>query len=315
MRALVFLALVGTAAPAFAEDSFEAAAQNAQRIGRIDDLVWALTATCESGNDIQQRQCRQVRNTRAKQLAGATLLVEGDRDAFTVGTWNAQKKSATVTLSSCIRCGGVDVEGKSWFVSGSRPANDPVRFAAGKLVAPSLSDSSRTFPDDASTKKYAAAYATAKVQFLVKVPASFKWSESTRQGITLDVVGYRVYSPCDGSVVISSPASGPGDVDKKACAGIPEGGEVDELTPAMIRETLKPVLDGAKDCQEKHGDGGSGKVRLSIGPDGKVQSTELQGGLANTETGKCIDSMVKKTAFPRSKKPKTQCAVPIALPQ
>ena len=48
MRALVILALLAT--PAFADDTFEAKADGAQRIKHIDDVVWAFTAACDANN-------------------------------------------------------------------------------------------------------------------------------------------------------------------------------------------------------------------------------------------------------------------------
>ena len=104
---------------AHADDTFEAKAANAQRIRHLENVVWALTAPCDAGDDTQQRQCR-TRATRAQaELIGTTLLVDADIDAFDVGAWSAQKKSVPVTLSSCIRCGGVDLDGKTWFIVGA----------------------------------------------------------------------------------------------------------------------------------------------------------------------------------------------------
>ena len=318
MRGLLIVSLVGVAMPgiARAEDTFDAAAASAQRVTRIDDAVWALTAKCDQGTDTQQRQCRRLRDARAAELRGATLLVEGDRSAFTVGAWSAAKKSAPITLTSCIRCGGIDVEGKTWFVAGTREVNAAPRFQNGKQVAPMLNETSRTFADEAAAKKYASSLATAKIDFVLRVPPSPVWTDSTRQGIAFEVVAYRVYSPCDGSVVVANPKAGPGEVDKRACAGIPPVGvEVDELTPAMIKESIRPTLDAARaSCFEKFGATGSGKLKLQIGPDGAITGSRVEGALANSETAVCIETAIKNAKLPRSKKPKTQCAVPIALP-
>jgi hypothetical protein len=145
-RTLIFAMVLGMAGVAHADDSFETKAQGAQRIGSIEGLVWTFTASCDDGDDTEQRQCRKVRDARAAELAGATLLVEGDKKAF------------------------------------------------AKTVA------------------------NARVQLLVKVPAKPKTQAGGKPAIALDVVGYRVIVPCDGSVVLASPASGPVDADKKQCA-------------------------------------------------------------------------------------------------
>lgn len=315
LRSLVILSVLGVASPAAAEDTFEQLAQTAQRVKRIDDLVWALTAKCDAGNDTQQRQCRRLRDARATELKAATLLIEADRDAFSVGAWNAAKKSAPISIKACIRCGGIDVDGKSWFVAGTRDANQPPRFQANKQVGNLLEESAKTFADAASAKKYATSLANAKVQFVVRVPAAPVWTDANRQGIAFEVLAYRVVSPCDGAIVMAKPKSGPGEVDKRACAGIPAAGvEVDSLTPAMIKEVLTPTLDAAKSaCVAKHGGKGTGKLKLQIGPDGRITDSRVEGELADTETARCIEAAVRNVGLPRSKKPKTSCTVPLSL--
>jgi len=317
MRSLVILSVLGLvpATSAFADDSFETLAQSAQRVKRVDDLVWALTAKCDAGNDTQQRQCRRLRDARATEVKGATLLIEADHDAFTVGAWSSTKKSSPLSVTACIRCKGIDVDGKSWFVAGTRETNQPPRFQAGKQVGATLEESTKTFADSASAKKFADSVATAKVQFVVRVPAAPVWTDSNKQGIAFEVLAYRVYSPCDGGVLMAKPKSGPGDVDKRACAGIPAAGqEVEQLTPAMIKEVITPTLEAAKSaCVAKHGGKGSGKLKLQIAPDGRITESHIEGELADTDTARCIEAAIRNVGLPKSKKPKTNCVVPINL--
>lgn len=199
-----FVALAALATPAAADDTFEAKAAGAQRIGHVENLVWALTTSCDAGDDTQQRQCRRVRDSRVAELAGATLLVEADRDALRVGAWNAQKKSVPIELAACVRCAGVEVGGTTY------------RVVAGKDAA--LYDNARPFGDEAAAKAFVQSLANARVQLLVTVPANPKTVVGGKPAISLALVGYRVYAPCDGSVVVASPASGPVAPDKKSCA-------------------------------------------------------------------------------------------------
>src|ERR1700690_1961988 len=101
MKALVIVVLLGVATTAAAEDSFETKAAGAVRIHRIENVVWAFTAPCDTGDEVQQRQCRQVRDARASELLHATLLVDADADAFDVGAWDPKKKSVPLALSAC----------------------------------------------------------------------------------------------------------------------------------------------------------------------------------------------------------------------
>jgi hypothetical protein len=212
--ALLVALLMSISTLAHADDSFEAKAQGAKRVQHLDSVVWALTATCDAGDDTQQRQCRHVRDARLAELAGATLLVDGEHDAFQVGNWSQAKKSIPMTLSACIRCGGVEVEGKTWYIVA---LGMPFHFEGGKLKAGTFHDNARTFPDEGSATAWAKAAAHARVQLLAKIPPKPRWTESGKTGIALDVVAYRVYTPCDGAIVTSNPPSGPAEADKNQC--------------------------------------------------------------------------------------------------
>ncbi len=218
MRALLATLLVlGAAHRVEADDTFDARAKSAQRVRHVDDLVWAFAAPCDAGTDINQRQCRRLRDTRAKQLAGATLLVEAEREAFAIGPWSAQKKSMELVLSACVRCSGVELDGKTYYVAGIKDGGPAPRFEGGKLRVGQLLDNARTFPNEAAAKKFVEAAKPARIQLLVKVPAKPSWNDGDKRGIVLDVVGYRVYSPCDGNVIVASPKSASVEGDRKAC--------------------------------------------------------------------------------------------------
>ena len=316
MRALLITSMLVAATPALADDTFEAKAQGAQRINRIENVVWALTAPCDAGDDTQNRQCRKVRDTRAAELAGATLLVDADREAFDIGAWSAQKKSMPLALAACVRCSGVELDGKTYYVVANKDGNPAPRLKAGKVEAGQLTDIAKQFPDENSAKAFAKANANARVQLVAKLAAKSKSVVDGKPVIHLDVLAYRVFSPCDGSVVLASPKSGPGDADKKQCgpiAGGKDGAEVDALTPAMINDAMKPVVEQANLCYVKHGVAGQAKLKITIAADGSVSKYEQQGDFVYTPTGNCIDAAMTKASFPRSKKTKTSLSYPLKL--
>jgi hypothetical protein len=301
MRAII-AAILLVAGAAHADDTFEAKAQGAQRVRRIETVVWALTATCDKGDDTENRQCRHLRETSGAALAGATLLVDGDTDAFDVSTYDAKKKSVGVTLSPCIRCGGVDVDGKAW----------PITGGGGKLY-----ESAKSFADEAAAKAWLKSIGNAHVQFLVKVPAR-PIDGPKASMVKLDIVGYRVSASCTGSIVLASPPSGPAEPDKHACRAVAAepapGPAVPALTPAIVSEAMKPVVEAAKACFEKFGVVGKGKLKLTITDGGLISRYEQQGDLVDTPTGACIDKAVENARFPPSGKPKTTISYPISLP-
>ena len=296
MRALAVLLLL--AGVAHADDTFEAKAQGAQRVKRIENVVWTLTATCDKGNDTENRQCRRVRDTRAGELAGATLLVDADADAFDMGAFDAKRKSLTLSLTPCIRCAGVEVEGKTYVVSGG----------SAKLY-----DNAKAFSDEAAAKAWAKSIGNARVQMLVKVPAK-PVSGTT---VKLDIVGYRVWAPCDGTIVVANPPSGPAEADKKACRAVAaepaEGPPVAALTPAVVTEAMKPAVEAAQKCFEKLGVAGKAKLKITVAGDGTIARYEQQGDFANTPTGACIDKALEKARFPANGKQKTTISFPITL--
>jgi hypothetical protein len=320
MKTLVIAAIALAPSTALAEDSFESRAQGATKISRTDDLVWAMTASCDKGDDTQQRQCRIVRDRKAKQLAGATLLIDGDADALEIGKWSAPKKSVTVLLSACVRCGGIDVDGKPWFVMGASIGTPAPRFEGNKLRAGVLYDNSRQFPDEAAATAWTKAMATAKLQLLVKVPAETKrrFAVSGKDGLALDIVAWRVINPCDGAVVISSVPSSSIEPDKKACVAtggvvIPPEASIDALTPAMVSDAMKPVVAAARGCFEKFRMSGKAKIEITILADGTVEKFEQKGDFDGSPTAKCIDDAMGKVTFPKTKKPKTKIGFPVTL--
>ncbi len=318
MRTFLILCVVaGASQIARADETFETKAGSALRIHRIENVVWALTAACDKGDDTEQRQCRKVRDTRVAELSGTTLLLDADNDAFDVGAWNAAKKSVPITLSACIRCAGVELEGKTWFLTGAGP-----KFDGGKLKTALLYDNAKAFNDEDSAKAFAKQVAAAKVQFVVKIPAKPKWTVEGKPGLSFDVVGYRVFDPCDGSIVGASPPSGPVEADKKTCAPAAAAPaeapkdtrpKLEALTTAMIQDAMAPVVEASGKCFEQYGVAGRAKLKLTIAGDGTVAKYEQQGDFANTPTGACIDAAAKNVTFPRSRKAKTTISYPLIL--
>jgi hypothetical protein len=315
-RTLLSLAAVAAGAGAArADDTFEAKAAGARRVHRVENLVWALTATCDKGDDTEQRECRVVRDRRVAQLAGATLLVDADQDAFDAQPYDAQKKSTQLTMAACIRCSGVTLEGKTWYVFGS---TTPPHVEGDKVRGPRIGDTSKQFDNEAAAAAWAKQVASARVQMLVRVPAKpTGWSQGGKLGLALDILAYRVVAPCDGSIVMANIQSGPGDKDPKACAPIStakaSGDKVDELTLTVIKDSLEPVFTASDKCFQKFTIAGTAKLKFTVGADGSIEKYEQQGDFAGTPTGECIDRAVKTVTFPRSKKGRTSFTFPLDL--
>lgn len=314
MRSLLIALALAAPSVTFAQ-AFEATAETAQRVSRIEDVVWTFTAPCTAGDDVQQRQCRLVRDGRQQALAGALLLVDGDSAALEIAKWNPQKKSLAITVSSCIRCGGVDVEGKKWFVTGNGSAP---RFEKDRLRTHVLRDTALPFPDEAAATAWAKPLANARVQYLVKVPARPRWTAGGNTGFGLEVVGFRVINACDGAIVVANPASAPVAGDKAACSADapppkPVDTRIDALTSEHILAVMRPVVEAANGCFARYKVSGTATLAMTVDGDGRVTDYAQKGDFAGTPTAACIDVLAKKVRFPPSKKPSTPITFPIVL--
>ena len=318
MRALLAAIAIVAATPiaAHAEDAFEVKATGAPIVNDLGELVWALTATCDRGTDTEQRQCRHVRDARAAALAGQTLSIDAEPDALHVGAWNPTKKSISLTLTACVSCGGLQVDDKTLYVvAGNAP-----HVEAGRVKATVLQEVSRPFSDEAAAKAWLKTLRRLRVQLLLKVPEKVKWKIDGKEGVLLDVVGYRVITPCDGGVVFSDPPTLPLDPDKARCraataevADISTGSGPDSLSQSMVQTAMKPVVDAADACFEHYGVAGTLKLMITIASDGTVIDTQQVGEFQDTPTGKCVERAMAKVSFPRTKKGRTVIGYPIVL--
>jgi hypothetical protein len=311
MRTLTLLiaACLGSLAPslAHADDTFEAKATGARKLAHVDDIVWALTAPCDQGDDSQQRQCRALRDRSARELAGQTLLVDADNSALDLGAWDAARKSVSVALSSCIRCEGVTSEGKTWYITGGAP-----KLEGGKLRGPPLYDTARQFATPETAAAWLKAVQHHKIELVVKVPAKPRWSFNGKDGVGLDVIAYRVLTPCNGTVVIANPASQNAAPDKAACAA--GAAAVVALTSELIEESMQAPMSVIKACAKREKAAGKGKLELTIADDGTIAAYEQVGDFVGQPIGACIDKAMKGVTFPRSAKPRTKIGYPIVLP-
>jgi hypothetical protein len=199
------------------------------------------------------------------------------------------------------------------------------RFAAGKLKTALGHDNARGFPDETAAKAWGQSVANARVQLVVKLAAKPRFTVDGKSGLAFDLLAYRVIAPCDGSIVVAKPASGPAEPDKARCTQAapqpsepaetkPEPAKLEALTPGMIQEAMKPVFDAAQACHEKYGVTGKAKLRITVTGEGAIAKYEQQGDFVGTPTGQCIDDAAKAVTFPRTRKPKASFSYPIPLP-
>jgi hypothetical protein len=326
MRLPVLAALIALAVPAVAaadtNSPWDEAAKDATRIRKLDRVVWALTATCEQGDDLNQRQCRILRDAAAAKLRGKKVIISVT-GAVEIGAWDAAKKSTPITVRGCASCDGIEVDGQKWYVVTNKAAP---KISGDKVVAAALLETDKAFANDALSSGWKdSAGPRLRTELILTVPADEKkavWNRDGARGLAVEVLGYRVYDACDGSIVASEPDSQNGPSDRKTCGkdvAKPKGDTgptepiYDELSKDQILASLRPAVDEAKACFDTYGVAGDAKVKITIGADGSILAEEQKGDFVGTDTGKCIDAAIKKAKFPKSKKPKTTISYPVTL--
>lgn len=198
MRALVVALALAAPAIAHAETWDELAAR--ARPARIEQVAWATATTCKRADAVEERQCKQLRDRALAGLRGQQLIVAIEPEALVVGPWNQATQSVALQLTGCLRCKApVDVDGMPWTV---------------QVGAAPLYDNAKQFSSEATATAWIKALASTRGEAIVRIPDKRDASKPT---LTLELFGYRVVTPCDGGVVIASPAAQNLVPDKAAC--------------------------------------------------------------------------------------------------
>ncbi len=322
LASALFLApLVFSGASAALADGFDDKVKAARPIldaKSMSALFWSQQADCSANkNDLLRRQCEGVRNERKRRVASETYVVDVGAEALDIVA-DAKKMSVQVNLRSCLWCGS---DGPVVIGKGAHKVD------AGKVQAAVLGGASKTFKKSGMAQHWATYVATRlKAQMLVKVPVALDtFKAGAREGYKVDVVGYRLYDPCQGDVVAASPKSAKGPVVASACkdepkyAGDPKVAKVpkivhpDRLSPAQIKAAMKHALAQTRACYEAYGIEGMATFKMIIAGNGKLAKSEQLGDFKGTPTGICLDKAIEAVSFPKSKKKATPITYPIVL--
>jgi hypothetical protein len=310
--------------------TFDDVSKGATRLDRdgIGGVLWSLNASCEAGDDLEQRQCKAIKVARAKKVAGRSFIVPGDASAFVVGAWDAKKKAVPLMLSGCVACAEpISIAGKPLYVVSNKAAPT---FKGSVAAAATIHETTRQFKSEEEALKWRTEVVPRlKTEFVVTIAGeNAKWKRESKEGIAVAIVGFRVYDPCDGKIVCASPKSSRAAVDKVACGDAVVEGEAEEkkpkevkpkekipeeLTAAQIKAAMKPVKDAADQCFADYGVAGDAKLHVTVAADGSVLSVEVKGDFAGTPTGTCLEDAVKATTFPKTQKSKQSFKYPIVL--
>jgi hypothetical protein len=327
--------VVALAAPAAAQPAtkFEDLASQAVKVPgprAFAGLLWSYVAACEgTAGSLARRQCEGLRKARQAQLAGKTFAVPADATAFSAGEWDEAKKSAPLVLTSCVVCSsGLAIDGRQLFVVGNSAAPT---VGGGAVQAARIHESALPFKDAGALAKWKKDVAPRlRTEMIVRVADGGKvWSKGDVAGFNVELLGFRVYDPCNGGVVFASPESSGAPADKQACSGepvvedttpkpdVPVGPVAPKLptklTTAQIQTALRPATEASQLCYDSYGVAGQANFHITIDGSGNVIGVEQEGDFVDTPTGTCLEKAVRASKFPETAKKRTTVAYPFIL--
>jgi len=311
------IGLVALAPAARADATFEELAAKAAVLSPADlaGMVWSLTAPCDQGDLTAIRRCTIVRDRRAAELRAGTWFVNAEPGAFSISAYSADTADVTLNLAGCVACN--QPVGGLYIVSNKAAPS----FTGEVAVAASVHQTTRSFGDEGQATRWTKRAIASKSQFVVRIAdaAGGLFERDGHKGLALEILGYRVYEPCEGTIVSASPTAAPVAPDKAACGNV-----VDEvvdagpkvvlpamLTPSDIKATMRPVTAAAKDCFDNYGVPGRAKLSYTVNGAGAITAFEQTGDFADTPTGRCIDKAAKGVTFPATQKKNFAFTFPI----
>lgn len=305
--------------------SWDDLARAADRIDAraLPALFWAQSASCDRlGDDMLRRQCRGIRLVRGVAASAKTFLVRADATALEAGAWDAARAAVPLALRGCLACKEpIEVAGeRRYVVTRGGVAVD----ASGVAAAPVYRGLRRVDDEPAAAEVKAHIVPRLRAELIVRpTPKPETWTQAGRSGYFVELVGYRLYDPCDGSVLAASPMSVSAEVDGSTCEGerpttrTPMSRESTEppfqLSVDDVRRVLKDVNPAVYKCYDSYGVPGRADVYLDVKGDGTIRTVEVRGELADTPTGKCVAAAVKQARFPPFKRDSMQIHYPYLL--
>lgn len=322
------------AAPAEPEKpkvSYEALRKEATQVTDLATLIEPLYARCEDKDDLPRRQCEGARDFLLARLRSKTFVTQAEVTPE-ISPYDAVAKEIEMEISGCLTCVSPPrVAGEPRYLA-VRP---PTRVVAGK--APGVPMASYQLPMETKVRAdrfLERVVPRLRVEVIFKVgqpfgeePAGPGQAQAQAQaagqgqgaakirGVTVIPVGHRIYDRCTGQVTASTPQSGPVKVAAdKTCPrrGAEELSEAElqakaeraalpeRLTPREVDLGLQPVQEKIHDCYVEFQElGGTVKVGLVIGGEGKITQMTLPPPYDKAPIGVCMRSQIRTAVFPK----------------
>jgi hypothetical protein len=319
--------------PAAPPGSFEALLATSEDVGDLARTLEPFTELCNEELDMTRRQCEVVRGYLRTVLARRVFRSAVEPGALVIGPYTVRAGGRTVTLRGCVAC-TVPVPGDRRHYVTVRPPQKlgSPEFKGLDLTSVRVPHASAHVAEiwqrDVGSKLQTELVYKLGAPWTQKAPKQPKprkgappppppaWEDGTGEvrGLSLQLLGYRVYSRCSGEVLVSSPKSAfpvpvvpAADCPKiapKVAASQPLVRQPDPRWPYVlsvgdIRRSMDVIRGQVQACYMQFQIPGEAELELEIGGlDGNVVGVKVSGLFEDTPTGDCIAAAVSVARFP-----------------
>ena len=315
--------------------SFETLGTGAVRTRDIGTLLSAIVERCENEKrDIDRARCQATTAYLRRTLPLRTFAFTTDEaGVVTVSDYDAGVKGYHVALAGCVACSKPVTIGKAKeprFVT----LKVPEKGADSLMKAVSLSRNTFGFDNLADAKRWLDAerpYLRAEFLFQPQIVGDV-WTFGAGRGVSLKLVGARVYNRCTGDVLVSKPPStamadrpGPGHEDptcasarKQAVseAAPPASDDLPvQLTKTLIADAMAKIRPQVFACYQQFKSPGTLELIYVVASNGTVQSVAVGPAFAGTPTGQCVLQAAKDAHFAPFKLDQQKFTYPFFLRQ
>lgn len=184
--------------------SFEEARANAWPAGDLGALVEPLYSVCPTKDDLARRQCELIKNWHLERLKTRTWYAVADAVAMKAEPYDSTVKTVTVGINGCLSCTHPPVVAGEPRVIATAP---PKGMDEGYPIGIDVSSKDLPFED----AKKAGIWANKirprlRVEFIFGVGQPFD-AKSATKGVSISLIGHRLYDSCFGDVLASEPPS------------------------------------------------------------------------------------------------------------
>ncbi|HEY7372714.1 MAG TPA: hypothetical protein VIF57_11180 [Polyangia bacterium] len=299
--------------------SFEALGHGAVRTRDIETLLSSIVERCDSEKrDLDRVRCQATTAYLRRTLPAKTFAFTSDEPGVVaVSDYDAAVKGYHVALAGCVACSKPVTIGKA---KEPRFVTLKVPEAGADSLAKAVALSHNTFGFDslAEAKRWLEAerpFLRAEFLFQPQIVGDV-WTFGAGRGVSLKLVGARVYNRCTGDVLVSKPPStamadrpGPAHEDP-ACAARASAAEAaappppppladrpSQLSQALIADAMAKIRPQVFACYQQFKVPGMVELAFVVAGNGTVQSVTVSAAWRGTPTGACVKEAAKDAHF------------------